>query len=362
MSRARICLNMIVKNEAHVIARCLASARPLIDRWCIVDTGSTDATGAAIREALAGIPGTLHTRPWQNFGHNRSEALELARGEDCDYLLFIDADELFVTPPGFAWPAAMAADSYELTCHYGDMRYARRSLVATRLPWRWVGVLHEYLDCPQPHGADPLPAPTVLIHHDGARAHDPTTYLKDIAILEAALRADPDNRRDQFYLAQSYRDAGRAAESKVAYQRRAAMGGWDEEVWYALFQIAVLSERLEEPPATVAAAYVAAFNARPSRAEPLVELARYHRLRGEHGAAFVYGKHASELPLPADRLFVDRASYDWRALDEVAINAFYVNTDRARSAGRAAAERLLREGLLPASETERVERNRSYYG
>ena len=39
-SMRNITLNMIVKNEAHVIERCLSAARPLIDAWCIVDTGS----------------------------------------------------------------------------------------------------------------------------------------------------------------------------------------------------------------------------------------------------------------------------------------------------------------------------------
>ena len=170
MSRPTVCLNMIVKNEAHVIARCLASARPLIDRWCIVDTGSTDATEAAIRKALDGIPGTLHSRPWHNFGHSRTEALQLGQAEGCDYLLFIDADELFDVPDAFLWPAVMSADGYELNCHYAGIRYARLALAATRLPWRWVGVLHEYPDCGQHVAAETLTAPSVIIHHDGARA------------------------------------------------------------------------------------------------------------------------------------------------------------------------------------------------
>lgn len=362
MSRPTICLNMIVKNEAHVIARCLASARPLIDRWCIVDTGSTDATEADIRRALYGIPGTLHSRPWHNFGHNRSEALKLGQAEGCDYLLFIDADELFDVPDGFSWPAVMTADGYELNCHYAGIRYARLALAATRLPWRWVGVLHEYPDCGRHVVAEPLVAPTVIIHHDGARARDPSTYLKDIALLEAACRDEPTNVRNVFYLAQSYRDAGRLSESKATYQRRASMGGWDEEVWYSLFQVAVLSERLGEPPPQVAAAYLAAFNARPARAEPLVELARYHRLRGEHGAAYVYAKHASEMTQPQDRLFVDQATYTWRALDEVAISAFYVGTAEARQSGRIAADALLTvNSAVPESERHRIRRNRDFY-
>ena len=46
-----VCLNMIVKNEAAVIARCLASVRPLIDSWAIVDTGSSDGTQEIVRDA-----------------------------------------------------------------------------------------------------------------------------------------------------------------------------------------------------------------------------------------------------------------------------------------------------------------------
>ena len=58
-----LCLNMIVKNESHVIRRCLDSVRPFIDSWVIVDTGSTDGTEDIIREHLKDIPGQLHERP-----------------------------------------------------------------------------------------------------------------------------------------------------------------------------------------------------------------------------------------------------------------------------------------------------------
>jgi len=68
-----ICLNMIVKNEARVIRRCLDTVRPFIDRWVIVDTGSTDGTQALIREVLQGVPGELHERRWKDFAHNRNE-------------------------------------------------------------------------------------------------------------------------------------------------------------------------------------------------------------------------------------------------------------------------------------------------
>jgi glycosyltransferase involved in cell wall biosynthesis len=361
MSKATICLNMIVKNEAHVIERCLASAKPLIDRWCIVDTGSTDGTQHIIRRFMNGVPGSLHERPWKNFAHNRNEALDLARAESCDYVLFIDADETFIAPPNFVWPT-LTASGYDLTAHYDAMRYARCAMVMSRLPWKWHGVIHEYLDCAIPHKVESLAAPTIFVQHDGARARDPSTYLKDIAILESAVRDEPDNARNVFYLAQSYRDAGKLSDARGAYERRAAMGGWDEEVWYSRFQIAVLTERLGEAVERVSAAYLRAFQSRPSRAEPLVELARFHRLRAEYAQAYLYAKHASEMSRPNDRLFVDEATYAWRALDEVAISAYYVGTQEARALGKSAVNTLLQsKSTLPQTESERVIKNAGFY-
>lgn len=362
MARPTICLNMIVKDEAHVIERCLASARPLIDRWCIVDTGSTDDTQQRIQAALAGVPGTLHQRPWKNFGHNRTEALQLALAEGCEHLLFIDADEQFVVPPGFAWPP-LTADAHELTCHYAGIQYARRALVATRLPWHWEGVLHEYLDCPQPHRAQALAAPTILVQHDGARAHDPQTYLKDIAVLQAALAEQPDHPRYQFYLAQSQRDAGQLQAAHASYLRRAALVGWDEERWYALLQAALLAERLQHTPADIAAAYLTAYAARPSRAEPLVQLARWHRQQQQYALACVYAQAACALPLPADRLFVEAAVYQWQALDELAVSAYYVPVPAVQAAGREAMRKLLRQAQrLPAEVQARLRANARFYG
>src|SRR3954471_5407272 len=141
-------LNMIVRDEAPVIERCLASVRPFIDRWVVVDTGSVDDTRERVHRALDGIPGELHDRPWRDFGYNRTEALELARDRG-DYLLFIDADETLGAEPGASLPQ-LVEPAYSLQARYGELRYDRVSIVSTALPWRWKGVLHECLESGTP--------------------------------------------------------------------------------------------------------------------------------------------------------------------------------------------------------------------
>src|SRR5271155_988950 len=134
---------MIVKNEAPVIRRCLDSVLPIIDHWVIVDTGSTDGTQDIIREHLKDLPGELHERPWRDFAHNRSEALTLARPHAA-YSLIIDADDVLEIPAGFQVPE-LTADSYVLDIQDTTIRYQRTQVVRNTRPWRYVGVLHEFL-------------------------------------------------------------------------------------------------------------------------------------------------------------------------------------------------------------------------
>jgi glycosyltransferase involved in cell wall biosynthesis len=86
-ARPAICLNMIVRNEAHIVREVLDAVAPYISAWVIVDTGSDDGTQDLIRAHMSGhgIPGELHERPWRDFGHNRSEALTWPRGTPSTY-------------------------------------------------------------------------------------------------------------------------------------------------------------------------------------------------------------------------------------------------------------------------------------
>lgn len=353
--RQRICLNMIVKNEAHIIGRCLASLRPWIDSWLIVDTGSTDGTQALIAELLKDKPGQLVERPWRNFGDNRSEAMELARPHG-DYILVIDADQVLEAAPGFAWPTLSAA-AYALPVHFGAIDYALPWLVASRLPWRWQGVLHEYLDAGQPVHTERLAGLAIRVHTDGARSQDPQKFAKDEQVLEAALAAEPDNARYTFYLAQSCRDGGKLAKALTIYERRAKQGGWAEESWYARYQCAVLAERLGHAQPEVLARYLAAHQARPTRAEPLVGLARYCRLREDYHLAYLFAAQAMHIAQPDDLLFVEQPCYGWLRSDEYALACYW--TQRIEEAGQCW-QALLHSAALPASEKERVAANLAF--
>ena len=346
-----ICLNMIVKNEAHVIRRCLRSVRPFIHTWVIVDTGSTDGTQEIIREELADLPGEVIDRPWVDFGFNRSEAIALA-GKRSDYLYFIDADEELSFPEGWRCPE-LTEEVYGIQYLYGSITYRRPSLVASRLPWRFEGVLHEYLECGHNVTTVSLEGPAVICHPEGARSLDPGKFHRDAGILAKALEAEPHNLRYRFYLAQSLRDAGDVEGALREYLCRAEAGGWEEEVYISRLNAARLMMRLGRSPAEVGRAYLEAHLARPSRQEALVDLARFHRLRNEHPAAYLYARAAAELPPSSDRLFIEPAVL-WLARDEQSIAAYWTGR---YAESRALCEELLADSSVPAIERKRIESN-----
>lgn len=344
----RICLNMIVRNEAAIIERCLTALAPHIGCWAITDTGSTDDTIEIIQRVFAGIiPGVLTKHPFENFAQARNAALDAARGLEHPgwSLLLADADmELVVTDPNWRQHITGAHQLVQRSTH---LTYRNTRVLPADSTARYVGVTHEYLDV---GGTPPLLEGAHFVDHtDGSSRTD--KYARDIALLLEAHAEDPTNTRTVFYLAQSYRDNGDHEKAMDTYAQRVRMGGWDQEVWYSRYQLGVLAERRQLTQAAIVHLYLSAYQTRPSRAEPLVALARYHREHHQHHLALLYAEQAARIPMPQDSLFVNHGDHTWRALDEYAIAAHWTgNKDQAA----AACLKLLRSEHLPTNQRPRV--------
>ena len=354
---------MIVRDEAHVIARCIDSVRPLIDAWCIVDTGSTDGTQELVSSLLDDLPGELHEIPWQDFAFNRSRALELARPLG-DYSLMIDADVVCVFDAGVS-PAdirsALRHDVYDVRFSEG-LEYIRPQLSSTSLDFTYRGVLHEFLAIPDGavHGGT-LEGIRYTTFRDGARSQNPRKYQDDAEVLRVALASGSEPElapRYTFYLAQSCRDAGLVDDAIDAYRRRSELGGYLEEVYVSLsWVVRLLAGRDGCTPEVVDAALRAA-DVVPRRAEASCHAATAARGADRMGTAYLFARYAASLPKPEVGLFIEPDVYRWRSLYELSIAAYYVG---AIGEGRDATERLLAMEDLPPAERAAVEANRHFY-
>lgn len=351
----KIGLCMIVKNEAHIIHESLTATLPLIDTYCIVDTGSTDNTIDVIRKFYEekGIQGEVHQREWKNFGHNRSEALALCDGK-MDYILVIDADDLI------AWEGDGKADLIKIlrttpnlvqfNIRQGDLSYTRMQIFKANDGWKYVGVLHEYPTNHKPNNRLAICPPSMYMtsRRLGGRNKVADKMKRDIAVLLKGLEEEPDNERYMFYLAQSYRDDGQIDEAIKWYKKRYEMGRWYEEKYMSAYNIARLTHSKEWA--------WKAHECNPKRIECLLSYMSYCRATSQFSRElFAMGLYASSIPKPTDQhLFLENDAYDWRVWDELSIIAYHCG---AKNIAKMCSERLIADNKAPPDQMERIKKN-----
>lgn len=284
-------LAVIVRNNEDVLGRAIGSAIGHIDHLTVIDTGSTDGTMEIVRDALELVPGELHEREWKFSGHNRTELLALARGTS-DYLLLMDADHELVADDDLRW---LSSPVYMLREKYGPLDQRMPRLIRNDREWRYVGAAHEYLA--DANEREPLDEWSVIHYGDGRGVTEKLTVA--LGELEQAFAADPTDARTVFYLAQTHRELGNVDQAIFFYRLRCSMCGFNEELYYARYQLGCLlatHKNLFEG----ANELLTATAARPTRVEAARALAN------------ALNNWADRQPIPDDLLFVHRDLYTSR--------------------------------------------------
>lgn len=356
----KICLNMIVKNEADKIEKCLRAVADYISCWVIGDTGSTDGTQDIINNFFRSraLPGELHGFPFRTFDQARNAALDLARNSrlDYDYILFVDADmELVVDDEDFA--RKLTADVYQVLqtsgVAYWNSRLLRRGAEA-----RYVGVTHEYLSL-EDGTTEQLDGVRFVDHASGTNRAG--KFARDAALLRDGLATETDpflRTRYTFYLANSLRDDGDLAEALEQYEARARLGYWQEEVFASLLNAAKIKAQLNHPADAVIETFEKAAAACPSRtAEAMHDAARFCRDHGLYERGYQLARRGENAEIPRSGLFVSEWVYRYGLLDEMAVAASW--TDRHVEAVMII-DRLLSMDGIPGDYVGRLTSNRQF--
>lgn len=353
----RIGLCMIVKNEAHIIHESMECTLPLIDTYCIVDTGSTDDTISKIKEFYEskGIPGEVHERLWVDFGTNRSQALKLCDGK-MDYILVIDADDLMTFPKNgkqiLLEKMKASPTNFVLDMRQGSLRYSRSQIFKANNGWHYKGVLHEYPTNGRETTEVKLPPEFWMeSRRIGGRNKTGDKLIRDIEVLEKGVRDEPNNERYMFYLAQSYRDNNNIPKAIEWYTKRFEFGGWYEETYIAGLNVARLSNSKDWT--------WKAHNVNPKRIECLVSYMEHCRIKNKWSQElYAMAKYATSIPMPTDqKLFLETEVYEWKVWDEFSIIAYYTgHIDEAY----AASKKLLNNPRLPEFHRARILANSKF--
>jgi len=331
-----LCLYMIVKDEAHNLAATLATVRPHIDCWHIVDTGSTDGTPDLVLRELADLPGALSFAPFVAFDVTRNVSLERAAASGATFLFWMSGDELLQDGAALRRFCAQEHDgsdgAYHVRMTAGDWLYDSARLSRAAAGWRFVGAIHEALVAPD--GATPTRrAPGLVVLGESDMPRKMARINRDLDVLRRQVAADPDDPRARFYLAQSLFDLGRYADAEAEYTTRVGLGGWAEERAVAGHRRATSAELAGRPWPEVQSLLLAAHELDPTRPEPLRDLAMRAYTRGETASCYLFASRAADLPRRDASMFhepnvvaqcADLAGVSAHLLGEHAASARYV--------------------------------------
>ena len=328
-----ICLNMIVKNESHIVEKTLNNLCRYFDfsYWVISDTGSTDDTINIITDFFnkKNIKGELIKNEWVDFGYNRTIALKQAYNKT-DYLLIFDADDYI--HGNLIIPKILTCNMYNLNIGK-DFCYKRPLLINNKLIWEFKGVLHEFLSSKDNNNF----SSQTTIEGDyyiesgrrGNRSLDKDKYLKDAKILENAYNTETDNdmkNRYSFYCAQSYKDSNLHKESIFWYKKVLESNNWSQEKYFACLMIGDQYKKLGEIEEMVNY-YSKASTYDIERIENIVRLTEYYYNQGNHlFVNMLYEKFKNYTKEPSlDKLFIDMNSYENDLEYYNSISAYYIN-------------------------------------
>lgn len=305
-----ISLCMIVKNEEATLARCLSSVAGLVDEIVILDTGSTDRT----KEIAAEFHAHVHDFVWINdFAAARNRAFELASKE---YILWLDADDVLKPEDqekfrslasALPWSTDAVSMVYNLAHDaFGNVTASlrRNRLVRRSRGFRWIGIVHEYLEV---YGSI-LPA-DIAVTHD--RQH--TQSSRNLNIYEQRLADGATfTPRDWFYFSNELFDHQNWSRAAEHYERFLALAeGWVEDKISACGRAAECYFNLGDKHRARERALASFAYALP-RAENCCRLGSFYLSDGQYAEAAWWYKLATTLAIPADmQAPVQHACWTW---------------------------------------------------
>ncbi|AFY99182.1 glycosyltransferase [Calothrix sp. PCC 6303] len=181
---------MIVKDEESRLAKCLNSAKNLIDEIIIVDTGSEDKT----IEIAQSFGARVESYGWNHdFSVARNEALKYATG---DWILVLDADEVLSPKIIPHIQEVMKMDDYIL------INLLRQEIGAHQSPYSLVSRLfrrHPEISFTRPYHAIVDDSISEILHKE---PYWQIGHLTEVGILHDGYQKDIINQQDKFAKAQ----------------------------------------------------------------------------------------------------------------------------------------------------------------
>lgn len=308
-----ICI--MVKNAGDGFRDILQQNLPYIDRYTILDTGSTDNTLSIAREVLKDKRGVIYEEPFINFRDSRNRLLDLA-GEHCYFNIMLD--DTYVLNGKLREFLDLArgdnvVSSYSLAIEDNETMYASNRITKSSHGLRYVNTVHEIISSENNINVS-IPYSNGFIKDISSQYMSNRTTLRkqeDINTLLKMLEDDPTNPRTYYYIADSYICMKDWKNAVKWFEERIKYGGYKGEIQDSLYYIAsIKNEYLNCPWEECEQWYLKCYEVDHTRAEPLFFIGRHYLQKGDKELAFSYLKKAYSLGMPSIQMSVRKNIYN----------------------------------------------------
>ena len=239
-----ICYCMIIKNGGSLLEEVLTTNLKFIDRWCILDTGSTDGSQEIIKRVLKDKKGTLFEEPFVDFKVSRNRCLELA-GKSCKFLCMLD-DTYTIEGDLKSFLEIVRgdqfSDSFSLMIKSDDTEYYSNRIIKSTTGLRYIHTIHEVITDQNNINVTIPVNQSFILDHRAEYMEQRTTYRKqfDLQLLFKEVEDDPNDPRALYYIAQTYGCIGDERAKAHYFELRIAHPeqGYIQEKIDALFELA----------------------------------------------------------------------------------------------------------------------------
>ena len=222
---------MLSGNSEAIAADAAASVIDFVDELCLIDTGITDNTIAAVRN-VAGDKLHVENYAWKNdFGDARNTSLACALQRGADWALTIDTDER-LSFSGYKsrdeLSQAIDGDNVWLVQQQNGM-YAKERFIRIPTNARWNGRVHEAF-C----GVEKRSVLQGCSFYETPKSAESfnAKLERDLAVLLEEVAIHGDNPRWYYYLGQTLEGLGKTSRAIDAYEHCMLLDGWaDESAW-----------------------------------------------------------------------------------------------------------------------------------
>ena len=304
-------LCIMVKNGGELFEKMIETNINVIDRWTILDTGSTDGTIETINRLLVGKKkGKLYEEPFINFRDSRNRCLNLA-GTTCKYNLMLD-DTYCIEGDLRSFLNEIRGDqfgdSYSLTIKSHDVEYISNRITKSEKKLRYIYTMHEVIqDTDNINVRVPDNRAYVNdLNYDYMQNRSDKRKEYDLKCLYEMLEEYPDEPRHLFYLGQTYKMLENFEKAAEYYYKRAffKVDGFEQEKFDALFEFTRISiYQLNKPWKQFEKYYERCIEWQPTRPEGNYFLGIHYFLDGILNIAFNHFKKAHQIGFPSHQQY-----------------------------------------------------------